>query len=38
MPFYAKNASVSIGDTEMDYVSFGKGNNILIMLPGLSDG
>ena len=34
----AKNGSVRIGDTDMDYVSFGKGDNILIMLPGLGDG
>lgn len=34
----AKNGSVQIGDTNMNYVSFGKGNNILIMLPGLGDG
>jgi len=34
----AKNGSVTIGDTEMDYISFGKGNETLIMLPGLGDG
>lgn len=34
----AKNGSVKIGDTDMDYISFGKGNKILIMLPGLGDG
>lgn len=34
----AKNGSVRIGDTDMNYVSFGKGNNTLIMLPGLGDG
>lgn len=26
------------GSTDMNYVSFGKGNNTLIMLPGLGDG
>ena len=38
MLFHAKNGSVRIDDTDMDYVSFGKGNNVLIMLPGLGDG
>lgn len=33
-----KNGCVPIGDTGMNYVTFGKGNNILIMLPGLGDG
>lgn len=33
-----KNGSVHIGDTEMYYVSFGKGNKTIIVLPGLSDG
>lgn len=34
----AKNGRVSIGDSDMDYISFGKGEDILIMLPGLGDG
>lgn len=34
----AKNGSIRIGNTDMDYVTFGKGNNVLIMLPGLGDG
>jgi len=34
----AKNGVVTIGNTEMDYISFGKGNKVLIMLPGLGDG
>lgn len=34
----AKNGTITIGDTEMDYIAFGKGNDILIMLPGLGDG
>ena len=38
MFFRARNGSVCIDDTDMDYVSFGKGNNTLIMLPGLADG
>ena len=33
-----KNGSVKIGNTEMYYVSFGKGEKKLIVLPGLSDG
>ena len=33
-----KNGSVPIGNTEMFYVSFGTGNNKLVVLPGLSDG
>lgn len=34
----AKSGSVGIDDTDMDYISFGKGNDILIILPGLGDG
>ncbi len=34
----AKNGVVTFGDTEMDYISFGKGNKNLIILPGLGDG
>ena len=37
--FYpAKNGSVRVGNSEMDYISFGNGNKDLIMLPGLGDG
>ncbi|MBP5198169.1 MAG: alpha/beta hydrolase [Lachnospiraceae bacterium] len=32
------NGSVSVLDTEMYYVSFGKGKKDLVVLPGLSDG
>ncbi len=32
------NGFVSIGDTEMVYVSFGTGEKKLVVLPGLSDG
>ena len=32
------NGCVEIGDTEMYYVSFGKGSKKIVMLPGLSDG
>ena len=34
----AKNGSVKIGNTDMNYVSFGQGNKNLIVMPGLSDG
>ena len=33
-----KNGIVNLGDTDMYYVSFGKGEKKLIVLPGLSDG
>ena len=33
-----ENGSVLLGNTEMDYVSFGEGEKRLIVLPGLSDG
>lgn len=33
-----KNGSVTIGNTEMYYVSFGEGDQNLVVLPGLSDG
>ncbi len=32
------SSSVTIGDTDMYYVSFGKGEKKLVVLPGLSDG
>lgn len=38
MFFHAKSGVVKIGNTNMDYVCFGKGKKPLIMLPGLSDG
>lgn len=34
----AKNGRVSIDGTDMDYVTFGQGHDILIMIPGLGDG
>ena len=33
-----KNGCVTIGDTEMYYVAFGRGAKKLVALPGLSDG
>lgn len=38
MLWNAKNGTVSIGNTEMSYVSFGSGKKVLILLPGLADG
>jgi len=38
MMFNPKSGSVCIGNTDMDYISFGKGKDTLIMLPGLGDG
>ena len=38
MFYHAKNGSVRVGNSEMDYISFGNGNKNLIMLPGLGDG
>ena len=35
MRWNAKNGYVPIGDTEMSYVSFGTGEKILAVLPGL---
>lgn len=34
----AKNGRVRLGHAEMDYVSFGRGEQNLIILPGLGDG
>lgn len=34
----AKNGTLSIDGTAMDYIRFGAGKEILIMLPGLGDG
>ncbi len=37
--FYgAKGGNVKIGNTDMDYVSFGRGKKTLVIIPGLSDG
>ena len=34
MLYNAKNGSVPIGNTDMDYVRFGTGARTLVMLPG----
>ncbi|MBP3683866.1 MAG: alpha/beta fold hydrolase [Oscillospiraceae bacterium] len=38
MFFHAKNGVVPFPDGEMDYLRFGTGKKVLIMLPGLGDG
>ncbi len=34
----AKSGSVNLSDTTMDYVTFGTGTQVLVMIPGLGDG
>ena len=38
MLYNAKNGTLKIGGTAMDYIRFGDGARILVMLPGLGDG
>ncbi len=38
MVFNARNGRVCIDGTDMEYVSFGKGKNVFVLLPGLADG
>ena len=38
MFYNAANGNIKIGNTDMDYISFGKGEKNLIMIPGLGDG
>ena len=38
MLWNARNAEVDLGNTKMSYVSFGHGDQKLVLLPGLSDG
>lgn len=38
MFYHAGNGNVRVGNTDMDYISFGNGREVLIMLPGLGDG
>ena len=38
MLWNAKNGCVTIGETDMHYVRFGRGEKVLVILPGLSDG
>ena len=37
MLYNAKNGTLKIGGSEMDYIHFGTGGKILVMLPGLGD-
>ena len=37
MFYNAKNGTLNIGDTTMDYIRFGSSQRVLIMLPGLGD-
>ena len=34
----AKNGKISVGSSDMDYVRFGRGEKVLVFLPGLGDG
>ena len=36
--YSAKNATLSINGKTMDYVTFGKGKKLLVIIPGLGDG
>lgn len=38
MLYQAKNGIIPMGETEMEYIRFGTGKKVLIMLPGLGDG
>lgn len=38
MLYNAKNGTLIVGGTEMDYIRFGTGGRCLVMLPGLGDG
>ena len=38
MLYHAKNGTLQLGSTEMDYIRFGNGSRKLLMLPGLGDG
>ena len=38
MVYNARNGTVRVGPAAMDYICFGSGEKILIMLPGLGDG
>lgn len=38
MFYNAKNGTIKVDNTEMDYIVFGKGSKNLLMIPGLGDG
>ena len=37
MFYNALNGNIKIGNTDMDYISFGNGKKVLVMIPGLGD-
>ena len=37
MFFKAKNGKIEIEDTEINYITFGKGSKILVMIPGIGE-
>lgn len=38
MLWNAKNGNLPLDGTDMDYISFGRGDQVLVVLPGLGDG
>lgn len=38
MFWHAKNGYISIGDTTIDYITFGSERKNLVIIPGLGDG
>lgn len=38
MLYHSKNGKIDIDNTNIDYICFGKGKKVLIMIPGLGDG
>lgn len=38
MFYNAKNCNIKIDNTDIDYLTFGKGDKYLVMIPGLGDG
>jgi pimeloyl-ACP methyl ester carboxylesterase len=38
MLYGARGGNVKIGNTDMDYISFGRGEKTLVIIPGLGDG
>ena len=38
MLYQAKNGILQFGDSTMEYIRFGRGERVLVMLPGLGDG
>lgn len=38
MLYGAKGGNVKLGNTDMDYISFGRGEKNILIIPGLSDG